>query len=279
LTAATGRIVAVCADDVGLVDGIAETVTVLAAAGGLNAASCVTTAPGWRSAAAVLRIARAPVALGLHFNLSEGAPLTSELRATWPTFPGLGRLLAGAALGALPAAAIAVEFRAQADAFADALGRAPEFIDGHQHVHALPGVRDAVLDAICSWPVAPAVRNTAHVCGPAASLKRRVIAASGGRALERALVARGVAHNAVLLGAYDFTTTDYRSLVQRWLATAPREGGLLFCHPGPATGDDPIGEARRREADYLGSAAFAADLAAAGVTIGPAWAKRSSSGG
>jgi hypothetical protein len=140
-------------------------------------------------------------------------------------------------------------------------------------------VRDAVLDAICSWPVAPAVRNTAHVCGPAASLKRRVIAASGGRALERALVARGVAHNAVLLGAYDFTTTDYRSLVQRWLATAPREGGLLFCHPGPATGDDPIGAARRREADYLGSAAFAADLAAAGVTIGPAWATRSSSGG
>jgi len=68
LTAATGRIVAVCADDVGLVDGIAETVTVLAAAGGLNAASCVTTAPGWRSAAAVLRVARAPVALGLHFN-------------------------------------------------------------------------------------------------------------------------------------------------------------------------------------------------------------------
>ena len=278
MTASTGRVVAVCADDVGLVDGVAETVTALAAAGRLNAASCVTTAPGWRSAAAVLRVARTPVALGLHFNLSEGAPLTSDLRATWPTFPGLGRLLAGAALGSLPVAAIAVEFRAQADAFADALGRAPEFIDGHQHVHALPGVRDGVLEAICSWPVAPAVRNTAHVCGPAAPLKRRVIAASGGQALERALVERGLAHNAVLLGAYDFSATDYRSLVRRWLAAAPREGGLLFCHPGLASGDDPIGAARRREADYLGSAAFASDLAAAGVTIGQAWAKRSSNG-
>jgi len=279
LTAAGGRVVAVCADDVGLVDGVAETVAALAAAGRLNAASCVTTAPGWRPAAAVLRVARAPLALGLHFNLSEGAPLTPELRAHWPAFPGLGRLLAGAAFAALPVAAIAAEFRAQADAFADALGRAPEFVDGHQHVHALPGVRDVVLDAIGAWPVAPAVRSTAHVCGPAAPLKRRVIAASGGRALERALVARGIAHNAVLLGAYDFGSTDYRGLVQRWLAGAPREGGLLFCHPGPDSDSDAIGPARRREADYLGGAAFAADLEAAGITIGPAWAKRSSSVG
>jgi hypothetical protein len=140
-------------------------------------------------------------------------------------------------------------------------------------------VRDVVLDALGSWPIAPAVRNTAHVCGPAAALKRRVIAASGGRALERALVARGVAHNAVLLGAYDFATVDYRGLVVQWLAAAPREGALLFCHPGPGSADDPIGAARRREADYLGSAAFTTDLDAAGVTIGPAWAKRSSSGG
>jgi len=279
LTAAAARVVAVCADDVGLVDGVAATVARLAAAGRLNAASCVTTAPGWRPAAALLLSANAPLALGLHFNLSEGAPLTRELRAVWPAFPGLARLLAGAALNALPLRALASEFRAQADAFADALGRAPEFVDGHQHVHALPGVRDAVLEAIASWPVVPAVRNTAQVCGPAAALKRRVIQASGGRTLERALVARGIAHNAVLLGAYDFATAAYRALFQRWLAAAPREGGLVFCHPGTATASDPIGAARQREADYLGSAAYLADLAAAGVTIGPAWAKRSSSAG
>ena len=277
--AARSRVVAVCADDIGLVDGVAETVAALAAAGRLNAGSCVTTAPGWRRAATVLREARAPLALGLHFNLSEGAPLTRELRAAWPTLPRLGRLLVAAALRSLPLAAIAAEFRAQVDAFAQALGRAPEFVDGHQHVHALPGVRDVVLDAVAAWPVAPAIRSTAHVCGPAAPVKRRVIAASGGRALERALVAGGLAHNTVLLGAYDFAAADYRGLVQRWLAAAPREGGLLFCHPGPGADADPIGAARTREAGYLGSDAFTADLAAAGVTIGPAWAKRSSSAG
>ena len=69
--------------------------------------------------------------------------------------------------------------------------------------------------------------------------------------------------------------------MQAWLAEAPREGGLLFCHPCAAAGagdaGDPIAAARRREAAYFASDAFPADLGAAGVTVGAAWATRSSS--
>jgi predicted glycoside hydrolase/deacetylase ChbG (UPF0249 family) len=275
----SGRVLGVCADDVGLVDGVAETVVELAAAGRLSDASCVTNAPGWRAAAAVLARAKAPLALGLHFNLSEGAPLSAALGARWPTLPTLGRLLALAPLRRMPLAAIGAEFRAQVDAFAEALGRKPAFIDGHQHVHALTGVRRIVLEAIATWDDAPAVRNTGRLLGPGAGFKRWVIEASGGRALERDLVARGIAHNRALLGAYDFVAVDYRHLVQAWLAKAPRDGGLLFCHPCAAASDDgdPIAAARRREATYFASDAFLADLGAAGVTVGAAWATRSSS--
>ena len=38
--------------------------------------------------------------------------------------------------------------RASCDAFVDAFGRAPDFIDGHQHVHLFPQVSDAVLDVV-----------------------------------------------------------------------------------------------------------------------------------
>jgi len=281
VTAAAGSVLAVCADDVGLVDGIADTVVALAATNRLSAASCLASAPGWQRSARV--VARAPpsLELGLHFNLSEGAPLIAELRRRWPTLPGPALLLAPAALRALPLAAIGAESRAQVDAFGNALGRAPAFIDGHQHVHALPGIRELVLDGVATWPARPAIRNTGRVRGPGAPLKRRVIEASGGRALQRSLRARGLAHNSVLLGAYDFASTDYRGLVQRWLAAAPPAGGLLFCHPCAGAGadtNDTIAAARRREADYLGSAAFAEDLAAAGVTVGRAWAAQSSSG-
>ena len=55
---------------------------------------------------------------------------------------------------------------------------------------------------------------------------------------------------------------------------------LLFCHPG-ATGEasahDAIAAARRAEAAYLGSTAFAEDLARAAVTTAWPW-RRSSAG-
>ena len=143
-----------------------------------------------------------------------------------------------------------------------------------------PGVREVVLDAVATWPTRPAVRNTGRLLGPGSGFKRAVIEASGGRALQHELVARAIAHNRALLGAYDFVAVDYGALMRRWLAASPRAGGLLFCHPDASAVDgagDPIAAARRREAAYLGSDAFAADLAAAGLTVGPSWAKRSSS--
>jgi len=56
---------------------------------------------------------------------------------------------------------------------------------------------------------------------------------------------------------------------------------LLFCHPcagaGAGGAGDPIAAARQRDAAYFAGAAFAADLADAGVTVGSTWSTRSSS--
>jgi hypothetical protein len=62
--------------------------------------------------------------------------------------------------------------------------------------------------------------------------------------------------------------------MQGWLSALPSEGALLFCHPGASSGsaaDDPIGAARKREFEYLRGEEFVADLAAAGVVLGPVW--------
>jgi predicted glycoside hydrolase/deacetylase ChbG (UPF0249 family) len=181
-------------------------------------------------------------------------------------------LLLKAHLGALPRAAIEDELQAQVAAFEDASGCRPDFIDGHQHVHHLPGVRQAVLRWAAHRQLP--VRSTARVAGPASAFKARVIEHSGGRALARALARLSLPHNPVLLGAYDFVQADYRSLMQAWLAQVPAAGALLFCHPGPAASlatGDVIAAAREREAAYLGSDAFAQDLADAGVQLGPIW--------
>ena len=271
------RSIAFCVDDLGLVEGVAETVVTLAAAGRISSASCIVNAPAFRgevSEAATNTRPNASFELGLHFNLTEGSPLSPDLAAAWPTLPLLERLIAGAHLGQLPLAALGIELRAQIDAFTEAAGRAPAFIDGHQHVHALPGVRERVLAAAGE----PAIRNTGHVVGPGFALKRMLIERTGGRALQAQLAARGRRCNSALLGVYDFVSSDYRGLVRGWLAAAPDARALVFCHPNGIDARsvrDSIGDARRREAAYLGSAAFADDLAEAGFTVGPAW--RSSS--
>jgi predicted glycoside hydrolase/deacetylase ChbG (UPF0249 family) len=263
-----------CADDFGLSPAISRGIAMLARAQRLSAISCITNAPHWREAAPLLRDLPGPVAVGLHFNLTEGRPLSPELARVWPTLPSLPRLLLLSHLHRLPLAALRVEWQAQLDAFVQATGRAPQMVDGHQHVHHLPLLRQVVLDGIAPMAPRPALRSTARLLGPGFAFKRFVIERSGGRALRRELVRRGVRHNASLLGAYDFVAADYRALMRAWLAQVPREGGMLFCHPAEVAGaGDEIGEARVRELAYLESDAFVADLAEAQVTLGQSWVR------
>jgi predicted glycoside hydrolase/deacetylase ChbG (UPF0249 family) len=273
------RLLALCADDHGATPACSAVITELAQRGRLSAVSCLTNGRHWPGASARLSELPRAVERGLHFNLTEGSPLSAELARVWPRLPPLPRLIVLAHARRLPLPALACEWRAQWRAFVDARGDPPDFVDGHQHVHHLPGVREIVVGALAGRAPAVPVRSTGHVLGPGDALKRRLIERTGGAALQGLLRRRGVPHNAVLLGVYGFDDVDYRGRFRAWLRSVPPDGGaLLFCHPGPADEepDDPIAPARRREAAYLGSDAFVDDLAEAGVSLGPAWRRTSS---
>ena len=277
-----GRPLLVCADDFGLAPGIAAAVAALVRAGRLGAFSCISNAPLWHEAAIAVPGLRPRACAGLHLNLTEGRPLSTALAAHWPTLPPLPRLLLVALAGRLPHAAVHGELDAQWQAFVEATGAEPDHLDGHQHVHHLPGVRDWVLARAQAHGLP--VRSTAHLAGPGPRLKRWAIEYSGGRALGRALQQQGLPHHPVLLGAYDFIETDYRRLMRAWLAQVPAQGALLFCHPALALAgamSDPIAPARQREQAYLAGEGFPRDLAEAGVVLVSRWpaVNRRSSGG
>ena len=268
------RVLALCADDFGLAPGISAGIVRLARMERLSAISCITNSAYWAECAPLLAGLPASVDVGLHLNFTEGKPLSARLAKRWPVLPSLPRLVAQAHLRALPHSEMRNEVHAQLSAFNRVLGKPPRFIDGHQHVHHLPELRDIILDMVEHVQPLPAIRSTARVLGPGFALKRWLIERTGGRALAQELAQRVIAHNPALLGVYDFVTTDYRGLMQRWLAMLPAEGGLLFCHPGAhAAGDPPdaIGPARERELAYLASDAFASDLGAADVALGRVW--------
>ena len=272
------RRISVCADDFGLNPGVNAALLRLAGMGRLNALSCMSNAPAWSSGAPRLHALPVEVQTGLHFNLTEGQALSPGLRAQQVLLPGLGVWMWRAAWRQIPAAVVAAELQAQWQAFVQALGRAPHYLDGHQHVHQLPGVREAVV-AMAQQHGVP-VRNTGHLPGTGHALKRWVIEHSVGRGLLAALDVAGLARNSVLLGVYDFGPGAYRARMQAWLRCAPAQGALLMCHPGDAdAAADAIAPARQREAAYLGSLAFEEDLRAAGFSLGPAWVRRTTSAG
>jgi predicted glycoside hydrolase/deacetylase ChbG (UPF0249 family) len=266
------RTLALCADDYGVSPGVSTGIARLARGQRLSAVSCITNSPHWEAAAERLAGLPDSVDVGLHLNFTEGTPLSGRLKRRWSKLPSLPRLILQAHLGLLPHREMRNEVHAQLAAFNRAHGKPPRFIDGHQHVHHMPGLREVILDMAEHIQPLPALRNTGRVLGPGFAAKRWVIENTGGKALLADLGKRVIAHNPVLLGVYDFVERDYRGLMQRWLELVPVEGALLFCHPGdPDDGRDAIEAARSRELAYLESEAFDADLAAAGVKLGRVW--------
>jgi predicted glycoside hydrolase/deacetylase ChbG (UPF0249 family) len=257
------RTLALCGCDFGRAPEVSANILKLARGGRLNAVSCLVNGASWLTDAAALQGLPAAVHLGLQFNLSEGRPLSPRLARLWPRLPALPWLVLRAHLGLLPRGALRGEFHAQLRAFGDATGAPPAYIDGHRHVHALPRVRELLLDAAEHMRPVPAVRSSARVLGPGEALRRGAIEWLGGRGLGRELVQRELAHNPALLGIHAAGTADYRALMRGWLAEVPPEGALLRCHPGAAY-----------ELAYLEGAAFAQDLADAGVVLGPVWRLR-----
>jgi len=101
-TPVSRRVLTLCADDFGLSAPISRGIAMLARAQRLSAVSCITNAAHWREAARALRGLPLSVTVGLHFNLTEGRPLSRELARVWPELPSLPRLLLLSHLHQLP---------------------------------------------------------------------------------------------------------------------------------------------------------------------------------
>ena len=244
-----------CADDYAISEGVSRAMLALIDAGRLTAVSAMAAAPGWPEQAADLKARRGAAAIGLHFDLTL-RPFAGKA----PRF-GLRDLVARALLRRLDVAALAAEFERQLDRFETALGAAPDHVDGHHHVHALPQVRDAVLGALSRrygarpGALRPLVR--APEDAPLRIARRR---AGRGKALTVAALCAGFGRRASAagfatnLGFAGFSRFGGRAAFERELdafVTAPGPRHLVMCHPGFSSAEltqlDPLSDARDGE--------------------------------
>ncbi|KJC58292.1 hypothetical protein UP10_25395 [Bradyrhizobium sp. LTSPM299] len=268
-----------CADDYGLSDGVNRAIRDLIERGRLNATSVMMVTPAiGRDAAAALQasVAKSPrCAIGLHVTLTAPfRPLTLHFRPLdGDMFLPFPKLLRSGLLRRLDAERVHVEVLAQLDTFTELFGRAPDFVDGHQHAQLFPQVRDGFLRAVKERAPEAWVRQgglnlplTQRITG----LKTLLLDVLSTQFRNKAR-RLGLRFNPTFAGAYDYTREpDFGPLIRGFLKGLP-EDGLVMCHPGfvdeTLRSLDPLTTQREKEHAYLASDDFAALLALNNVTL------------
>jgi len=274
--AASLRPIWLCADDYGISPAVSAAIRDLVARRRLSATSVMVAAPSFTHAEALALAPRegaaARPAVGLHLTLTAPfRPLTPGFAPTRAgAFLPLGAMMARALLGRLDRAAVAAEIAEQFAAFHDAFGRAPDYVDGHLHVHLLPTVRDAVLAAIAAQAPHAWVRQCGSVA-PRLTDPKGLVLDRLSRGFRIRAAAHGIPTNPAFAGTYDFSDRiPFADRFARFLDRLP-DGGLVMCHPGFVddilAGLDPMTDVREREHAYLAGDAFARLLTANNITL------------
>ncbi len=271
-----------CADDFGLTQGVSEGILELCHKGRLSATGAMTNRPWWPRLAAELHAFEGRVAVGLHLNLSTGAPLAPMPHfAPHGRFPPFAATLKRALGRALPADEIAAEIARQIEAFAAAFGRPPDFVDGHQHVHVLPGIRGALLRVLDRLPRGPGfwIRDPSErvgaILGRGVSVQKALIVRGLATGLHRAARRRGIDTNEGFSGFSPFDQTLEAEVERLFERSFDRLGRrpVVMCHPGRPDGElaglDPVTDTRAHELAYLASPAFGALLAERDIVLAP----------
>jgi hypothetical protein len=268
-----------CADDYGISSAVNTAIRDLVVRGRINATSVMVIAPSFhRSEAISLQVLNAGlqrVAIGLHVTLTAPfRPLSPGFKPTTNgAFLPLGKLLAYAALRQLDRRSLIDEITAQLRMFVHTFGRPPDFIDGHQHVHLFPQIREAVLAAAAASAPAAWLRQCGRAVPPRfrfGDRKAWLLDRLSHDFRERAN-ALGRRTNPAFAGAYEFRPkADFAALFAGFLEQLP-DGGLIMCHPGFVDADlqrlDPLTRLREREYAFLAGAAFPELLASHGMTL------------
>jgi len=267
-----------CADDYGISPGVNAAIRELVLRERINATSVMVTTAHFNYEEAIaldtLNSARKRAALGLHVTLT--APFKPSSVDFVPLRQGrflpLNKVLRAAAARRLQSRSLIVEITTQLRTFIDAFGRPPDFLDGHQHVHLFPQVRDAFLQVVAREAPHAWVRQ----CGRSRPGRRKPdrkalmldILSVGFRRKAKRL---GIPTNPAFAGTYAFNArTNFARIFPRFLSGLP-DGGLIMCHPGFVDAElkalDTLTTLREHEFSFFNSNAFPELLTQQGVTL------------
>lgn len=242
------RTVIINADDFGMHPSIDAAVLDLSARGIVTATSIMSLYPVIPDK--LRRLRNQGTSLGLHIDFTSEAA-QQRYATRWSL-----RSLIGATWGRrLSHARAKVMIQDQIDAFTSLAGLMPDFIDGHEHIHQFPVIREALIEVLdaASGERKPMLRYTRPAGWQGA--KATIIDRLGAHHLHRLTQQSGYSCNHSFGGVYGLQhDAPLHHLWTRWLAALPDQGGLIMCHPAI---DASCGAFRLHEYRYLASTQFA----------------------
>lgn len=266
--------IVLCADDYGQASSLSQGIIQLLEQQRLSATSCMVNTQSWAEQARGLIPFKNQVDIGLHINLTEGEALSLAWNKRYgKQFFPLPRLLCQAWCRLLDAEVVEAECLAQLDSFVASLGMLPDFVDGHQHIHQFPIIRQVLIkiyeERLRLHKAYVRLVNNPPKLGDKDIIKKAIIYATGTRALRSLLTKSHIPYNPSFAGIYTFSkAASYREFFPIFLKNIT-DGGLIMCHPGlaaPGT-TDPISKARWWEYRYFASNDFLSDCQAHNVLI------------
>ncbi len=262
----TNKNIIICADDFAFNDEVSYGILKLAKGKKISATSCMTNMPAWPRHSQLLKPLLPDIDVGLHFNLTEGKPLSKRKNSFSDTnfFP-LNNLIAKAYCHRLIKAEVKAELNAQIAAFLAKIGRMPAFIDGHQHIQQFPIIREAIIDVYQTLNLRQ--YNTylrissnglfASLHQPQ-KLKAIILTLLGSIKFRKLLMKNNITHNTSFAGIYDFSEKmPYATYFVKFLKQL-NNNGILMCHPAlpNPTNNDRIAIAKANEYNFFISTAF-----------------------
>jgi len=239
------------ADDLGWTDGVNRGIVEAFHHGIVTSASLLANGAAFAGAVETARSAPA-LGVGVHLNLSDGPPVadretvTSLLNDGGEFANGPESLLLRRVRRGLLLAEVETEWDAQIQKVRDA-GIAPTHLDGHKHVHMLPGLFEIALrlakrHGIGAIRVSLEASNLRKALSSGTKRHAAVVMKQGVQARGLKLLARDAREQAERAG---ISTSDYfcgiaqtgqltREGVEQFMRSLPDGTTELVCHPGYA---------------------------------------------
>ena len=143
----------ICADDFAQNDAISHGIIKLIENNRLSATSCMTNLESWPEHSLLLKKITT-IDMGVHLNFTHGKPLSKALQKQFKSWPNsILSIIKLIISKQLTLTKLENEIELQLNNFEKYINKIPDFIDGHQHLHHFPVIRQQLdLGILEQWP-------------------------------------------------------------------------------------------------------------------------------